>query len=170
MTYRLALRTRTDTVRPSRSAHENPPMNQKDFLDKLEDERIVAAIAAAEKKSSGQIRVYISQRNIADALEAAREQFQKLGMTHTKDRNGVLLYFAPESRNFAVVGDEGVHARCGEAFWNSTVAEIAEHLKADRLTEAVVHAIEKVGGLLAEHFPRRADDQNELPDRVERGL
>jgi uncharacterized membrane protein len=144
-------------------------MKQADFLAKLQDRRIVEAIRAAESKTSGEVRVYISERAVDDALAAAREQFVNLGMTHTKDRNGVLIFVAPESQTFAIVGDDAIHARCGESFWKDVADVMTTHLKADAMTEAIVRAVEKVGALLAEHFPRAKDDQNELPDRVERG-
>jgi uncharacterized membrane protein len=144
-------------------------MKQEDFLARLQDEMIVAAIAAAEQKSSGEIRVYISEKQVDDPLAAAHEQFIRLEMTKTRERNGVLLFFAPESQTFAILGDEAIHARCGESFWKEIAELTATHLKADALTEAIVRAVEKVGAVLAEHFPRSADDQNELPNRVERG-
>ena len=145
------------------------PMKQDEFLARLEDEKIVAAIQAAEARSSGEIRVYISEVAVPDALTAAQEKFLELNMTATRERNGVLLFFAPESQTFAVIGDQAIHARCGQSFWNDIADVITAHLKADAMTEAIVRAVDKVGAVLAAHFPRRTDDRNELPDRVERG-
>jgi len=145
-------------------------MKQADFLARLEDARIVQAIRSAEAKTSGEIRVYISERAVADPLPAAREQFVKLDMDKTKDRNGVLIFVAPESQTFAIVGDEAIHTRGGgESFWKEVADVMTTHLKADAMTDAIVRAVEKVGALLAEHFPHNQDDQDELPDRVERG-
>jgi uncharacterized membrane protein len=150
-------------------AEAGDAMKQEEFLARLEDERIVAAIQSAEGRSSGEIRVYISESNVPDALSAAGEHFIRMNMTATRERNGVLLYFAPESQTFAVVGDVAIHERCGESFWRDVANVIAAHLKSGAMTEAIVAAVEKVGAVLAEHFPRSSDDQNELPDRVERG-
>ncbi|MGH8163734.1 MAG: hypothetical protein ACREP1_05305, partial [Rhodanobacteraceae bacterium] len=61
-------------------------MRTKDFVARLEHDRIVKAIAAAEKKTSGEIRVYIKRGEIGDAVAEAREQFEKLGMTATRER------------------------------------------------------------------------------------
>ncbi|MEI9895632.1 MAG: hypothetical protein WDN28_17520 [Chthoniobacter sp.] len=85
-------------------------------------------------------------------------------MTRTRHRNAVLIYFAPVVHKFAVVGDSGVHEKCGPAFWEETVAEIGTHLRGERFTEAVQHAVRKVGALLAEHFPAEHGGANELPD------
>ena len=51
-------------------------------------------------------------------------------MTRTRERNAVLLYFAPVSRKFAVVGDAGVHEKCGAGFWEEIVAEVRQAVPA----------------------------------------
>jgi len=146
-------------------------MKTKLFLSRLDDDRIVNAIAQAEARTSGEIRVFVTHKEIREAesaLERAKARFLKLGMDKTRDRNAVLIYFAPRSRQFAVVGDTAVHAQCGDAFWQLLTATMGEALREQRFTEAVVTAVEKCGTLLAEHFPRRPDDTNELPNEVER--
>jgi len=143
-------------------------MKTPDFIQQLRELDIVAAICAAEQKTSGEVRVFISDKDVADPVVAAQEQFTRLGMTQTRDRNGVLIYLAPRSRQFAIIGDSGVHARCGEAFWRELTASMSEHFRKGEFTEGIVQGIKRAGDLLAEHFPRRPDDANELPDRVER--
>ena len=144
-------------------------MHTKEFVEKLEHQRIVNAIAAAEKKTSGEIRVYIQRGEIADPIPAARQQFEKLGMTATRERNAVLIFVAPRSQKFAVIGDTGIHERCGDEFWQWLVGAMQAHFKAENFTDAVVHAIKETGDLLAQHFPRRPDDRDELPNAVEEG-
>ena len=138
-------------------------------MAKLEHDRIVKAIAAAEAKTSGEIRVFIQRGEIDDVVAAARAQFQKLNMTATRERNAVLIFVAPRSQKFAVIGDEGIHQRCGDEFWQQLVAAIGDHFKREDFTSAIVRAIEVSGERLAEHFPRAAGDRNELPDTVEEG-
>lgn len=145
-------------------------MNSTDFLNQLDESAIVAAIKAAERMTSGEIRVFISTNPVSDPLDRASFRFKKLGMDATRERNGVLLYFAPESQKFAVIGDVGIHAKCGQAFWEEVAANIKAHLRDSHFTDAVVQSVQKIGQLLAQHFPARPDDQNELPDRIERGL
>ena len=141
-------------------------MQTKVFISKLDDERIVAAIAAAEKKTSGEIRVCISDRKHDDPVSAAQKRFEKLGMANTRERNGVLIYFVPLSQKFAVIGDAGIHAKCGADFWSEITGEMHNLLQAEKFTDAVVFAVGKVGQALAEHFPRCPDDTNELPDQI----
>lgn len=143
-------------------------MKQQAFIEQLQNEQIVAAIRAAEAKTSGEIRVFISRKEATDPVAVAQAEFNRLGMAKTAERNGVLIFVAPLSQKFAIIGDEGVHKRCGESFWREVAAEMTTHFKKSEFTQGIVHAIHKAGLLLADHFPRRADDQNELPDAVER--
>ena len=134
----------------------------------IDDARIVAAIAAAEKLTSGEIRVYISSRKVAEPVRAAEKQFERMNMTRTARRNGVLIFLAPVSHTFAVIGDQGIHAKCGDTFWQELAAAMSERFKQGDFTQGLVLGIERAGALLAQHFPREPSDQNELPDRIER--
>jgi uncharacterized membrane protein len=133
----------------------------------IDHERIVAAIGAAEKRTSGEIRVVVARHAVADPITTARRHFERLGMTNTAARNGVLILVAPRSRNFAVIGDSGVHEKCGEGFWQELAAAMTEQFRAGQFTEGITLGIERAGALLAEHFPCQPDDRNELPDDVE---
>jgi len=141
-------------------------MRVREFISQLDETRIVAAIAAAETKTSGEIRVYISHRAHADALAFASRRFRQLGMTKTRHRNAVLLYLAPRTRQFAIVGDQGVHAQCGDAFWQAVGAALGAGLRAGDFTAAILQAVHQVGELLAAHFPAGRDDRNELPNDI----
>jgi len=141
-------------------------MNHWWFLLKLRHKKILAAIEEAESHTSGEVRVFISHRKCSGAAIEAQEQFEKLHMTATAQRNGILFFIAPRSRTFAIVGDEGIHAKCGEAFWQELAAMLSAAFKAGQLTEGLVVAIERAGQLLAEHFPRTDDDRNELPNKI----
>ena len=144
-------------------------MRTKLFIEKLDNDRIVRAIGDAEQRTSGEVRVYVQRGEVEDPVAEARAQFEKLGMTATRQRNGVLVFVAPRSQKFAVIGDEGIHQRCGDGFWQHLVDAMALHFRAENFTDAVVHAIDRIGALLSEHFPRLPDDQNELPDTIEEG-
>jgi uncharacterized membrane protein len=142
-------------------------MKPKDFLKQLQHDEIVAAIRDAEKKTSGEIRVFISHKKVAGPVETAQREFERLGMTKTRERNGVLIFVAPRSRSFAVIGDEAVHRKCGDTFWQELAAEMTGHFKRSDFTQGIVHGVRKAGELLAQHFPCGPDDRNELPDAVE---
>lgn len=139
----------------------------KAFLGKLDHERIVAAIRDAEARSRGEIRVHASSRAVADARQEAVVRFERLGMTATQERNGILIYVAPLSRSFAIVGDSGIHERCGADFWKEIAAAMEQDFRAGRFSDGLVKGIARAGDALAEHFPRSgAPDVNELSDSV----
>jgi uncharacterized membrane protein len=143
-------------------------LKAKYFLKQLDHDRIVAAIREAEARSRGELRVHVANRDIGDAEQAAAKQFEAFGMTATAERNGVLIYVAPRSRKFAVIGDTGIHARCGPEFWKEVAAAMESDFREGRFTEGIVKGVTRAGEALARHFPRApgAADANELPDEV----
>lgn len=144
-------------------------MNKSAFIRKLDHAALEEAIGRAELLTSGEIRVAVTHRRTDDPVTAARQLFLKLGMTRTRDRNAILIFVAPASQTFAVIGDEGVHQKCGDAFWRELTAAMTGHFAADDFQAGLLHGIARTGELLADHFPRRSDDRNELPDKVIEG-
>ncbi len=140
-------------------------MRPRDFLHRLNHQRIIDAIKAAEAKTSGEIRIFIDRTDVqADPVSCAEKKFLDLGMHKTAERNAILIFVAPRPQKFAVIGDEGVHKQCGPEFWQQMVADMRLHFQQEEFTNAIVLAIERAGELLARYFPRRHDDRNELPD------
>jgi uncharacterized membrane protein len=137
----------------------------------LDFQDIERAIALAESRTSGEIRVVVYPHAVTDVLVTAREEFARLGMHRTRHRNAVLILVAPETKAYAIFGDEAVHARCGDGFWVATAGAMAAHFRRGRFSEGVVHGIREAGAILAHHFPAGPQDRNELPDDVvERGI
>ncbi len=141
-------------------------MKAKEFLKQLQHDDIVAAIREAEKKTSGEIRVFISRKEPEDPIAAAQGHFAELGMHKTEERSGVLIFVAPRVRKFAVIGDAGVHARCGDTFWSKVASEMTGHFKQGDFTAGLLIGVRKAGELLAEHFPRKPGGRNQLPDDI----
>ena len=133
----------------------------------IDHARVVAAIEAAEQRTSGEIRVLVARHAAEDPVAAAQKHFERLGLTGTAARNGVLLFVAPKSRTFAVVGDTAIHERCGDAFWRELAAAMTETFQRGDFTGGLVLGVERAGALLAGHFPRQPADRDELPNQVE---
>jgi uncharacterized membrane protein len=136
------------------------------FLSRLDHDRIAGAISRAEERTSGQIRVHVTHRRPDSLEERAARRFELLGMTGTRRRNGVLLYIAPKAHLFRILGDIGVHEKCGDDFWKSTANAIEAHFRKGQFTEGIIAGIDRVGEVLAQHFPKEAGLGNELPDEV----
>ena len=143
-------------------------MKPRAFLEALDHERIVKAIHEAEGRSRAELRVHVSSRSVDDAAAAAARQFEKLGMTATAERNGVLVYVAPSSQKFAIIGDTGIHQACGLSFWRDVAVAMEEDFRAGRFTDGILKGVARAGDALAVHFPCRpgVPDVNELRDEV----
>jgi uncharacterized membrane protein len=136
------------------------------LLSEPDEARVIAAIRVAESKTSGEIRVHVERRCAANAMATASRWYRRLGMDETKERNGILFYVAVDDRTFAVVGGQGIHAKVGAAFWEALRDAMREGFVEGDPASGLTRAIAEAGLRLAEHFPRRADDTNELPDEI----
>ncbi len=143
-------------------------MNTNEFIHDLDQRRIVAAIREAESRSRGEIRVHIDSHAVADPRPAAFTIFQKLGIANTAAKNGVLIFIAPQTTRFAVMGDTAIDDLVGESFWVECAESLEGSFAGGDYTKGIVSVIEKVGRALATHFPRRPgeEDENELPDSI----
>ena len=138
------------------------------MIDQLDRDRIVQAIGVAEKETSGEIRVHVqpSVRG-ADIQTVAARTFERLGMTKTALRNGVLLFIASDDHRFAILGDRGIHEKVPPGFWDEIAAKLTIRFKNGEFTDGIVDAITAAGEKLKQFFPRAADDVNELPDDID---
>jgi uncharacterized membrane protein len=140
----------------------------KAFLNALDHDRIVKAIGQAEACSRAEVRVHVTNQAVDDAHQAAAAQFAALRMTATAERNGVLIYVAPHSQKFAIIGDAGIHQACGPSFWQEVAAAMEADFRAGRFTDGIVKGLARTAEALGTHFPRREGvcDVNELKDEV----
>jgi len=142
-------------------------MQQKEFLEKLDQKRIVDAIAAAEKQTSGELRVHVQPKVTGGELrDVAERTFERLGMTKTVLRNGVLLFIASEENRFVILGDRGINDKVPAAFWDDIAAQLTIRFRNGEFTDGIVDAITAAGAQLREYFPRAADDVDELSNEI----
>lgn len=136
------------------------------LMSKADQERVVAAIGAAEKRTSGEIKVHVEARCAGKPWPRALALFAKLGLEKTRDRNAVLIYVAVRSRKYALLGDVGIHEEVGSLFWSEAAGRMQGAFRRDALGDGLVGAVEAIGERLAQKFPPRADDKNEIPDDI----
>jgi uncharacterized membrane protein len=136
----------------------------------IDVERVKAAIAEAERATSGEVRVSVAHFFWGSVRRAAESAFARLGMAATKDRNGVLFFIVPARKKFVVLGDEGIHAKVGQEFWDRVAGLMSGRFRKGEFTEGLVEAIGEAGRQLAAYFPcDLATDVNELTDDVDFG-
>ena len=136
------------------------------FMSESDLEAVAHAVVEAERQTSAEIRVHLDHRCRGAAMPRAIEIFEALGMHATSAKNGVLIYVAVTDRKLAVIGDQGIHERVGEAYWQEIVASMLGHLRDARPRDGLIDAVRGVGEALRSHFPRGRDDRNELSDDV----
>jgi uncharacterized membrane protein len=136
------------------------------FLADADLEAVARSVAEAEAGTSGEIRVHLDARCPGEAMPRAIAVFERLGMTRTALRNGVLIYLAIKDRKLAVIGDAGIHARVTPEYWERLKETLVVDLRRERPRDGLVQAVRDVGEVLRRHFPRGPDDKNELTDQV----
>jgi uncharacterized membrane protein len=142
-------------------------MKVKHFLSALEHARVHAAIKAAEQGTSGDIVVVITHRSVNDPLAAAQREFRRLRLESATNKDGFLVFLAPKSQKFAVVGGTALHDKAGQAWWDHLSALLTRHFKEGRYTDGLVAAIEQAGEKLKHHFPAQNTDRTGQHDIVE---
>jgi len=142
-------------------------MTAEEFLTPEEEQRIIKAIQTAEKNTSGEIRVHLESKNKEKpSLAYVEEVFHQLGMTQTKERNGILFYVDVNHHIFTIIGDEGIHKKVPDGFWNQIKEDLIKAFKQGRYAEGLEKGILQAGEKLKQYFPYQSDDINELSDEI----
>jgi uncharacterized membrane protein len=142
-------------------------MQQKEFLERLDQKRIADAIGEAESRTSGEIRVHVQPKGGSAIRNVAEKTFERLGMTKTSHRNGVLLFIASEDNQFVILGDKGIDDAVPAGFWDVIAAKLTIRFKASEFTEGIVEAIGAAGEQLRAYFPHEDDDVDELSNEID---
>ena len=92
--------------------------------------------------------------------------FQAAAAGRTTGKTGILIYLSLAERRAEIVADEAIHKLTDDHTWGEAMHALIEQVRQGRAGDGIVAAIERVGTVLAEHFPRSADDRNEIPDKL----
>ncbi|HYH16146.1 MAG TPA: TPM domain-containing protein [Flavisolibacter sp.] len=145
-----------------------PWQKEKEYFSAEEKARIHEAIRLAEQRTSGEVRLFIESKcKYVNALDRAKELFFQLQMDKTVDRNASLIYIAMKDRQAAVFGDEGIHQRVGQKYWEEEINKMLLNFKEQHIVDGICQCIADIGDALHQHFPYdRVTDKNELPDDI----
>jgi len=136
------------------------------FFSRKEKTQILSAVREAERNTSGEIRVHLEYKTRGPVYGYAQKVFQRIGMTKTAQRNGVLIFLATHDKKLAVLGDVGINEKVPEGFWNDVVGIMQEHFKQNKFAEGISEAVLRIGEKLKAYFPYEASDKNELSDNI----
>ena len=139
----------------------------RDVLDAIEQ-----AVAAAEQRTSGEIRFAIDTAleiselwNDKSPRECAVEAFARLHVWDSELNNGVLIYVLMADRDVEIVADRGLGVRISPNEWESACRLMENHFREGRFKEGAVAGVQAVGGLLEREFPIRGANRDELPNQ-----
>lgn len=145
-------------------------MGVKQIFTKESQAKIVGAITAAELQTSGEIRVHIEAKCATEnVLDRAVDVFYTLGMDKTNLKNGVLIYLAHKSGQFAIIGDKGINECVPSNFWDEIKHQMREDFVKGEFVKGLCSAIISAGDALKKYFPYQEDDINEQPNEISFG-
>lgn len=136
-------------------------------------ERLTRAIAASERRHTGQVRICIEAGlplsylwRGAEARERAVAMFSKLHVWDTEQNNGILIYLLLADHAVEIVADRGLARQVPPETWSDLVGGMGEPLRAGRYEEALSQVLSQVSALLEQHFAGAPSglQRNELPD------
>jgi uncharacterized membrane protein len=144
-------------------------MTRRSLLARLDSRQVEEAIARAERAAAIELRVSVAGLFWGSAQRMAERAFQRMGMTATRGRNGLLVLLAPWRRRVVIVPDRGIADKVDPGLWAATVQALTAAFREQRFTAGLVAAIDAMAAALAPHLPPAAEDVNELPDSIDRG-
>ncbi len=98
--------------------------------------------------------------------ERCLHAFHDKGLHRTRDETGVLIYISLLERKVWIIGDRGINERIPPESWQEMARELSEGIREGCGCATLCRVIGRCGEILAEQFPLRRDDGNELPDEV----
>lgn len=134
-------------------------------------QRITHAIGQSELLHSGEI-CFAVEANLTvreliakkTAVARAVEVFSNLRVWDTEQNNGVLIYLLIADHDFEILADRGIHQRVDDHVWEKISTEMERLFKQGQFEAGVCYGIDKIGALLALHYPPENKNTNELPD------
>ena len=96
----------------------------------------------------------------------AVEIFKAAAEHRTIGRTGILIYLSMREHRAEIVADEAITSVTRPETWGEAMVALLVEVKAGRPADGIVAAVEQIGTVLAEHFPRTAADTNEIPDKL----
>ncbi|MBA3447821.1 MAG: TPM domain-containing protein [Pseudaminobacter sp.] len=114
------------------------------------------------------LRIHLTPRQLRyrRAHDNARKQFLARNVHITTARTGVLIFVSLAERYAEIVADSGINAHVPQSVWDRVVADLIAQARRNQLADGFVAAIATVGALLAGHFPRLPENENELDDHL----
>ena len=136
------------------------------FLTDQQMASLVEAIQTAEDHSTGEIRIHIDSNTEGKNAEIAFEVFKKLCKDQTVEKNAVLFHVNFEQQYLTIIGDEGIHAKVNQSFWDQMHDQITTQFSKGNFHDGLKNAVLETGLELKKYFPITGENPNELPNEI----
>ncbi|HKW53183.1 MAG TPA: TPM domain-containing protein [Stellaceae bacterium] len=93
----------------------------------------------------------------AHARQLAHREFAARILANAQHRNGVLFFVSLGERYVEIIADRDIHARVPEGTWDKIVADFIAAVKAGRLADGFIAALDACAAVLETHYPRERD-------------
>lgn len=140
--------------------------NPDKFFTYEEDAQIRRAIELAEQSTSAEIKLIVLRHCWKDIKTKAAELFKKHQLDKTEQRNAVLILLVTTNREFLIYGDDGIHQKVGQSFWDETKDLMLGHFKGGQFSIGLQAGIENIAEKLRTHFPCQHNDKNEIDNGI----
>jgi len=136
------------------------------MLEEREIKRLEAKITALETMTTAEFKIIICSHAWFGLKRKARALFNKYNLNKTKDRNAVLIMLVENDREFLIYGDEGIHNKVGDEFWQSTRQTMAGFFRQGEIANGLSTGLHLIADALTEHFPGHNADTNEISNEI----
>lgn len=141
------------------------------YLSKEELKSISAKISEIEKITSGELVITLKEkRNLFEVNKSIRtlaeKEFISAKIRKTKDATGILIFIIFNAKEFCILADKGINEKVEQSVWDEIANDISNSFKLKQYYSGIINGIEQTGKILAQHFPVKPGDVNELPDEV----
>jgi len=149
-------------------------MNKKflyNFLSDDELHQIALKIKEKESSTAGEIVVSVKEKKPLlhkrkSLYDFAVSEFKRLGIKKTRDHTGILIFILLKEREFYILADSAINDKVADNTWELIKDKMEAKFREKKFCDGIIDAVDEVGTILSEHFPRKSDDTNELPDEV----
>ena len=136
------------------------------FLTDQQMASLVEAIQTAEDYSTGEIRIHIDSNTEGNNAEIAFEVFRRLCKDQTVEKNAVLFHVNFEQKYLTIIGDEGIHAKVNQTFWDQMHDQITTQFSKGNFHDGLKNAVLETGLELKKYFPIKGVNPNELSNEI----
>lgn len=141
------------------------------YLNDDELLRISNTIKEVEKKTAAEILVTIKEkRNLLEKRKSIRQlaeiEFQKSGITKTKDRTGVLIFILLSDKQFYILADNTICKKIDQKAFDEIAEKMSNTFRSGKFSKGIIDCINNLSEILTIHFPIQPLDVDEISNKV----